>query len=208
MSLPESLPALMYLLAFDADKNRLTARSRLGLVLRAAALAELYLTERVTDTHGRAEAASGARPAGDPVLDDLAAQIAARRPRAWHRWIGRQERAMVRAVREQLEADRHLKIERRTLLPDRVEPRDLRAVKQYAETVRGALRRSPARTDPRTAAVLALAARGEVRTLVSRRECREYGRKLDELAVYTGPVADALRKAVRMKRAAAASAGG
>jgi hypothetical protein len=208
MSLPESLPTLMYLLAFDADKNRLTARSQLGLVLRAAALAELYLTERLTDTHGRAEAASGARPTGDPVLDDLMAQIAAHRPRAWHRWIGRQERATVRAVREQLEADRHLKIERRTLLPDRVEPRDRRAVKQYAETVRGALRRSPARTDPRTAAVLALAARGEVRTLVSRRECREYGRKLDELAVYTGPVADALRKAVRMKRAAAASAGG
>ncbi|GLY81152.1 GOLPH3/VPS74 family protein [Actinoallomurus iriomotensis] len=205
MRLPESLPARMYLLAFDTDTNRLTSRSQLGMVLRAAALAELYLTERVTDTGGRARAASDARPTGDPVLDDLADQIAAHRPRAWHRWIGRHERATVRAVREQLEAGHHLTIEHRALLPDRVEPRDRHAVRQYAETVRGALRQSPARTDPRTAAVLALAARGEVRTVVSRRERREYRRTLDELAVYTGPVADALRKAVQTKRTVAAT---
>jgi Golgi phosphoprotein 3 GPP34 len=207
MSLPESLPARMYLLAFDPDKDRLTSRSQLGLVLRAAALTELYLTERVTDARGRAQAAPGGRPSGDPVLDDLAEQIAAHRPRQWHRWIGRSERATVRAVREQLEAGRHLTVEHRAILPDRVTPSDRGAVAHYAETVRGALRRSPARTDPRTAAVLALAARGEVKTVVSRRDRREHRRTLDELAVYTGPVADALRKALRSKRAAAAAAG-
>jgi Golgi phosphoprotein 3 (GPP34) len=207
MNLPESLPARMYLLAFDTDKDRLTSRSQLGLVLRAAALADLYLTGRLTDVRGRASAVRG-EPTGDPVLDDLLAQIAAHRPRPWHRWVGRQERAIVRAVREQLADGRHLTVEHRAILPDRVRPRDRHAVKGYADSVRTALRRSAARADPRTAAVLALAARGEIRTVVSRRERREYRQRLDELAVYTGPVADALKKALRSKRAATASAGG
>jgi hypothetical protein len=207
MNLPESLPARMYLLAFDTDKDRLASRSQLGLVLRAAALTDLYLAGRLTDVQGKASAAHG-EPIGDPLLDDLLAQIAGHRPRAWHRWVGRQERGTIRAVREQLEAGHHLTVERRAILPDRVRPRDRRAVKQYADQVRTALHQSAARTDARTASVLALAARGEVKTVVSRRERREHRQRLDELAVYTGPVADALKKALRSKRAAAASAGG
>jgi hypothetical protein len=34
MNLPDSLPARLYLLAYDTDKDRPTARSHLGLVLR------------------------------------------------------------------------------------------------------------------------------------------------------------------------------
>ena len=207
MNLPESLPGRMYLLAYDTEKNRITSRSQLGLVLRAAALTELYLTERLADDGGKARVAGGG-PIGDPLLDDLVQQIAAHRPRPWHRWIGRQEHGTVRTVREQLEAAHCLKVEHRAILPDRVELRDRRAVKQYADEVRAALRRPAARAEPRTAAVLALAARGEIKTVVSRRDRREHRGRLNELAVYTGPVADALRKALRSKRAAAATAGG
>lgn len=206
MSLPESLPERMYLLAYDVDKNRLTGRSQLGLVLRAAALAELYLTERLTDDGGRPRV-TGGRPTGDPLLDDLLRQIADGRPKAWYRWVGRQEHGTVRAVRDRLEADRRISVTRRVLRPAKVELRDRLAVKEYADGVRAALRRPAARAEPRTAAVLALAARGEIRTVVSRRERREQRKRLDELAVYTGPVADALRKAMRNKRAAAATAG-
>ena len=207
MTIPESLPARMYLLAYDTDKNRLTVRTQLGLVLRAAALTDLYLSERVADDDGRPRAARG-RPSGDPLLDDLVQEIADRRPKAWHRWIGRRERGTVRAVRDQLEAERTITVDRRALLPDKVELRDRRAVKQYADSVRAALRQPAARVEPRTAAVLALAARGEVKTVISRRERREQRERLDELAVYTGPVADALRKALRNKRAVTATAGG
>jgi hypothetical protein len=206
MKLPESLPAQMYLLAYDSDKNRLTARSQLGLILRAAALTELYLTDRLTDESGHPRAVDG-RPTGDPLLDDLVRQIADHRPRSWHRWIGRQENSTLRAVRDRLEADQVIKVDHRRLLPDKVELRDRHAVQRYADTVRAALQRSPARADARTASTLALAARGEVKTIVSRRERREHRQRLDEFAVYTGPVADALRKAIRTKRAAAASAG-
>jgi len=53
--------------------------------------------------------------------------------------------------------------------------------------------------------VLALAARGEITTVISRRERREHRQHLDEFAVHTGPIADALRKAWRSKQAAVAS---
>jgi hypothetical protein len=197
----------MYLLAYDTDKNRMTARSQLGMVLRAAALADLYLRERLADDDGRPKA-TGDRAIDDPLLDDVFQQIADHRPKAWHRWVGRKEHGAVRAVREQLEAEHHITVKRRALLPDAVELRDRRAVKQYADSVRAALRRPAARAEPRTAALLALAARGEVKTVVSRRERREQRRRLDELAVYTGPVADALKKALRNKRAVIASSGG
>lgn len=206
MMLPESLPDRMYLLAYDTERNRLTGRSQLGLVLRAAALAELYLGEHLTDDRDRPRA-TGRRPTGDPLLDDLLRQIADGRPKAWYRWIGRREYATVRAVRDRLEAGRQISVTRRMLLPAKVELGDRRAVTQYADSVRAALRRPAAHAEPRTAAVLALAARGEIKTVVSRRERREQRERLDELAVYTGPVADALRKALRNKRAAAATAG-
>ena len=91
------------------------------------------------------------------------------------------------------------------ILPDTVELRDRRAVKQYADEVRAELRGPASRTEPRTAAVLALAARGEIATVISRSERREYRQRLDELAVYTGPIADSLRKAWRAKQAQMAS---
>jgi Golgi phosphoprotein 3 (GPP34) len=207
MTLPESLPARMYLLAYDTDKNRVTSRTQLGLVLRAAALTGLYLAGRLADDGEKAHASGDGQPTGDPLQDELLRQITGHRPRSWHHWIGRGERGAVRTVRAQLEAVGCVKVEHRAILPDRVELRDRREVKRYADEVRAGLRRPAARTDPRTAALLALAARGEVKTVVSRGERREHRRRLDELAVHTGPIADALRKAVRSKRAAAASAG-
>jgi hypothetical protein len=47
MELPESLPARVYLLAYDRRRQRLTARPQLGFLLRAAAMADLELGGRV-----------------------------------------------------------------------------------------------------------------------------------------------------------------
>jgi Golgi phosphoprotein 3 (GPP34) len=204
MTLPESLPARLYLLAYDTEKNRVTAQSHLGLVLRAAALADLYLAGRVTDENGKARAAGDRGPTGDPLLDELLQQLAEHRPRSWQGWIASGQPA-VRTVRAQLEAGLCIRVEHRMILPDRVELRDRRAVQQYADEVRAELRGPASRTEPRTAAVLALAARGEIATVISRSERREYRQRLDELAVYTGPIADSLRKAWRAKQAQMAS---
>ena len=200
MTLPESLPARLYLLAYDTEKNRVTAQSQLGLVLRAAALADLYLTGRVTDENGKARAAGDRRPTGDPLLDEVLQQLAEHRPRSWQGWIAR-GLPKVPAVRTQLEAGQCIRVERRMILPDRVELLDRVVVQRYADELRAELRRPASRTEPRTAAVLALAARGEIATVISRSERREHRQYLDELAVYTGPIADALRKAWRSKKA-------
>src|ERR1700761_5939755 len=102
MTLPESLPARLYLLAYDIKKNRVTARSRLGLVLRAAALADLYLAGRVTDENGKARLTGDRHPTGDPLLDAMLQQLAEQRPRSWQGWISSGQPA-VRTVRAQLE---------------------------------------------------------------------------------------------------------
>ena len=204
MTLPESLPARLYLLAYDIKKNRVTARSQLGLVLRAAALTDLYLAGRVTDENGKVRATGDPRPTGDPLLDEVLQQLAEHRPRSWQGWIAHGQPA-VRTVRTQLEDGGCIRVEHRMILPDRVELRDWPAVAQYADEVRAQLREPASRTEPRTAAVLALAARGEIATVVSRSERREHRQHLDELAVYTGPIADSLRKAWRARQAQQAS---
>ncbi len=204
MTLPESLPARLYLLAYDTEKNRMTAQSRLGLVLRAAALTDLYLAGRVTDENGKARASGDQRPVGDPLLDELLQQLAGHRPRSWQGWIGH-GKPVIRTVRTQLEDGGHIRVEHRRILPDQVELGDRYAVQQYADELRAELARPASRPAPRTAAVLALAGRGEITTLISRGERREHRRHLDELAASTGPIADALRKALRARRAAEAS---
>ena len=92
------------------------------------------------------------------------------------------------------------------ILPDKVELLDRTAVARYGSELRAELRRPVSRVEPRAAAVLALAARGEIATVISRSERREHRQYLDELAVYTGPIADALRKAWQSKKAQQASA--
>ena len=204
MTLPESLPARLYLLSYDTEKNRITGQSQLGLVLRAAALADLYFAGRVTDENGKVRATGDRRPTGDPLLDEMLQQVTEHRPRSWQGWIAHGQ-LKVRTVRTQLEADGIIRVEHRRIRPDRVELLDRIAVQRYADEVRAELRQPASRTEPRTAAVLALAARGEIAIIISRGERREHRQYLDELAVYTGPIADALRKAWRAKQAQQAS---
>ncbi|GAA0340653.1 GPP34 family phosphoprotein [Actinoallomurus spadix] len=203
MNLPRSLPDRLYLLAYDLDKERMTARTQLGLVLRAAALADLYLDGRLTDDGGKVKVAA-ARPTGDPTLDAVLRRIADSRPRSWRRWVRTDERRIVREVRDRLEKEGWITVERRRILPDRVRLRERPQVKRYATEVKAALRPA-AQPDRRTAAALVLAARGELPTVLSRRERREHRGRLEELADPLWPIARALEYDLRQKRAAAAS---
>lgn len=207
MDLPGSLPARLYLLAFDTQKNRLTVRGRLGLVVRAAALADLHLAGRLADDHGRPRAVPGvAAPEPDPVLDAVYRRIADERPRSWQRWARADEHRTLRAVRDQLEEARWIRVDRRTLLPDRVRLREAYRVRPYATTVRAALRPG-SDPDPRDAVALALAATGELTTVITSRERRQHRRRLEELADGAWPAVRALKKALQAKRAATAAGG-
>lgn len=207
MDLPRPLPARLYLLAFDTTKNRLAGRGRLGMVVRAAALADLHLDGRLADDGGHPRAVPGAgAPEPDPVLDALLRRIAEERPRSWQRWVRADEHRTLVAVRDQLEAAGWIRVERRTFLRDRVRLREPYRVKRYATTVRAGLRPG-SHPDPRDATALALAATGELATVLTRAERRRHFRRVEELADGAWPAVRALKKAIQAKRAATASGG-
>lgn len=202
--LPRALPVRLYLLAYDLDKNRLTARLELGVILRAAALADLFLDGRIADDNGKPRVVAGAEPTGDPLLDAVLAQIAGSRPRSWRHWVLKDERRIARVVRDRLEADRWIRVERRRILPDRVSISDRREAHRYAAAVKAAVRPAT-HPDPRDAAALVLAATGELKPVITRRSRREHRGRLEELGDPIWPVVRALKKALQQKRSAAAA---
>lgn len=208
METPDLLPARLFLLAYDPNKGRLTSRSQLGLLMRAAALTELLFAGHLVDQDGRVGVV------GNPNLDDrvlaaVFADVAAgRRPKRWPYWVQHHSRKFPDLVRDQLEAPRVIKVEKRRLLGlftlQTITLRNPRARQRLADTARRTLRGGEPvdRVDRRDAAMVALAAAGELNIAVDRRQRREFKRRLEALSERTGPPAPALRKA------AAASASG
>ncbi|GAA0282034.1 GOLPH3/VPS74 family protein [Cryptosporangium japonicum] len=212
------LPARLFLLAYDPKKQRIAGAWHLGAVLRAAALAELQSGGHLADENGRVVVTHHRHPDhGDPVLADpflrtvLDEVAASPKPRKWAHWIGRRNSAAVKAVREQLDADHTIKAERRRafgVVPYwTVALRDTRARTRFAESARRALRGGEPldRLDRRDAAVVALAANGELRTVVSGADKRKYKPRLKAMGELVGPVAKGLKSAVQASQAAAAA---
>jgi len=209
---PTALTSRLYLLAYDTDKQRLTARGQLGVALRAAALTELYQAGHLTEVDGKPKAT--ASRVTDPVLDGALQEIAQSRPRSWTRWTGRAGRATLRAVQERLEDSRHITVEPYRILgifpASRVTLRDPRLAAQLRGTVARTLGAElpTNRVHPPDAALASIAAVGEIRIAVSRRQARESKQRIKELSELAGPAVPALRKVIAQQHAAAASAGG
>ncbi|WP_242906910.1 GOLPH3/VPS74 family protein [Actinomadura terrae] len=202
---PDTLPARMFLLAYDLRKERMTMGGhRLGYVLRAAALTELFLDGRLGEERGRPVPGT---PGDDPY--GVLARISASRPRSWQHWIRKDSRAMVRAVRDELVRERWIRVTRERafgLFPrDRVSVRDPRVVKTLWGGASSALRGRPvAHVNSYDAAALALAAAGEMTSVLPRSDRRRHKRRIEELTARTGPAVPAVRKVLRAQRAAAA----
>jgi hypothetical protein len=211
---PIPLPASLFLLAYDPAKGRLTSRGQLGLIMQAATLAELFFAGHLVDQDGLVGAA------GNPKLDDpvqaavFADVVAGRRPRRWQYWVQHHRRKFPDLVRDQLIEARLIRAEKRRVLGlftlQTITLRDARARGRLADRVRRALRGGEPvdRVDLPDAAMVALAAAGELNLLVDRRQRREYKRRIESLSERVGPAAPALRKALTAQKAAAASASG
>ncbi|MEU4191262.1 GPP34 family phosphoprotein [Kribbella sp. NPDC026611] len=202
MRAPESLPARLFLLAYDPTRGRLTSRQKLGKLLRAAALTDLQLTGKVADDNGRVRVLTGAEPT-DPVLAGFLAEIRAVGPRRWRHWIDRRPGLLVRQVRDELERARLIKVEPRRILPDRISLRQPLVRRQILQAAHDTLRpsRLVSRVDLRDASIVVLAATADLRTVVTRERRNRHKDRLAQLAVRIGPVVPALKKALQSQSA-------
>lgn len=144
--LPETLHGQLFLLAYDRRRNRLDGENHwpFGLALRAAMLADLYLTGHLQDRKGRPDPVGDVAPPVDPllraVLDGMGdnteswAQVAARGS----------QRDAAELVRSQLEMEGWLWAQRRRMLgiipSTRLRLRDDEPIGDLAGQVSGALR--------------------------------------------------------------------
>ncbi|MBB5922414.1 hypothetical protein FHR81_003466 [Actinoalloteichus hoggarensis] len=214
MDVPETLAPRLYLLACDLRRQRLVNRDYLGLVLRAAALDQLLTAGLLTDENGRpATVDSGVTPT-DRLQGDLLAAVAEEKPRAWKWWVRRHGRAAVDGVGEQL-ADAGLirESQGRTLviLPARrVEVLRPEIVEELRRRVTEVLREDVPveRVDRQDAAMVSLAAEGQLPTVLSGGERRRHRARLAELRAHVGPTALAVRKAVEERQVVVAGSGG
>jgi hypothetical protein len=210
VELPETLPQRLYLLAYDTRRRRLSGRTQLGYVLRAAALTDLLQRGLLADERGKVVVGRPADPVDDPVLGAVLAQVAVSRPWSWSHWVRSGQRPLRRAVREQLEAGGWIQVEPRRVLglfpASRITIKDTRVLKQLAGIVTRTLGAGlpAARVDRADAALVALAAAGKLSTAISRRQRREHRQRIARLTERAGPAVPALRKVLQQLRASAA----
>jgi hypothetical protein len=199
---PDSLPARMFLLAYDPERRRLTGRSKLGKVLRAAALVDLQLMGNLADDNGRARVTSAAAPT-DPALAAVLEQLRGVGPRRWRHWIDRRPGALVRQVRDDLDRAHLIKVEPRRILgiipADRITLRHPLVRRQILQSAHDTLRASRlvSRVDVRDASIVVLASTADLRTVVTKDQRARHKDRLAQLAVRVGPVVPALKKSLQ-----------
>ncbi|MGW6201933.1 GOLPH3/VPS74 family protein [Kribbella sp. NPDC055110] len=205
---PDSLAARVFLLAYDPERGRLTARSKLGKVLRAAVLVDLQLNGYIDDDGGRARVTTpGTRSVPmDPVVAAVLEELRAVGPRRWRHWIDRRGGAAVRQVRDELARAHLIKVEPHRVLgifpAARITLRHPLVRRHLLQSARDTLRpsRLVSRVDLRDAAVVVLASTADLRTVVTKEQRARHKDRLAQLAVRVGPVAPALKKSLQQSQ--------
>ncbi|MEU0946992.1 GPP34 family phosphoprotein [Streptomyces canus] len=195
----EALHHRMYLLAYDETAKGPYDRSRTGLLVRAAVLAELALRGRLVESgDGGGVTVSGTGSTGDPVLDDVLREA---RGQGWKQLVRRRRRRTLAAVEDRLAALGLVSLQssrpgrggRRVTVSD---PAALRAVHDRVSAVLHG--DAPVHEIPAAdTALSALAAAGKVRSVLSRREARVLRERVDACTSRLGALAPGLEKAVR-----------
>jgi hypothetical protein len=205
---PLSLPARLYLLASDTGRPEVTDTAGLQRLVRAGALVDLVQRGLLTDDDGIATPVDLDSRAGDAVLDRLLELVRESRPHRWRAWVPLHARVTLDAVREQLTAEGWLRAEKSRVLGvfptvdyavGRVAA--VRALQEEArEVLRGPL--PVAGVSERDAAVAALAAAADLRTLAPGRDRVRHRQRLTELTERGGAASPTLRTVVGEVRAA------
>jgi hypothetical protein len=200
MDVPRTLPARIYLTAYDTQRHKLTRTSRLAHMVRTAALEELTLTGHLRDNDGKV-VAHGREMTGDPVLDGVLELVrSSDRARDWKYWVRRHGGRTRDAVRDQLAAQRVVRVERRRqfglFMRDVVTMRDTRGAKALQQAAARALtgRTPTTQLDQREVALTAIAAVAELDTVCRGSVRRENRERIKELIALSGPAVPALKK--------------
>ncbi|KKD09877.1 GOLPH3/VPS74 family protein [Streptomyces sp. WM6386] len=192
-----SLPARLYLLAWDTTRNELAGTTHL---VRAGALTELAQRGLLVDDDGIATPVDMDSRTGDAVLDGLLELVRESRPHRWRSWVPLHARVTAEAVREQLAAEGYLRADKRRALGlfptveyalERVAFVDVLR-EEARQVLEGPVR--PADVSERDAAVVVLAAAAGVSALVARKERGQHQERLADLGERSGTAAPGLRK--------------
>ena len=193
----DDLACLMYLLAHDEAAEGPYDRSRTELLVRAAALVDLALRGRLGEDGGTVTV-SGTDPAGDPVLDGVLRDAAGH---GWKALVRRHRKRTLTEVEDRLAAAGLLTVKaprtrfgtRRVTVTDRAVPAALRARVSTALHGDGPVREIPAAD----AALLALAAAGGIRSVLSRQDQKTFRARVDACTGRLAALAPGLETAVR-----------
>ncbi|TDC60635.1 GPP34 family phosphoprotein [Micromonospora sp. KC207] len=200
VAVPDSLAQRVFLLAYNPDKGRVSVGTSLGAMLRAAALADLYLNGHLIDERGHA--AIGVRhPCRDPVLEALLEEIAGSKPRRWHFWVNCRQRVAVRAVRQQLSDGGWVRLQPHRVLglfpTTKVTIRDPRVRKELLGRVNAALKKPIGRVHPADATLVVIVATAGLKLVLDRKTRRANKRRIQQLTELSGPIGPALDKAIQ-----------
>ncbi|GAA3847775.1 GPP34 family phosphoprotein [Streptomyces coacervatus] len=197
-----SLPARLYLLAWDTDRNEVTATARLHHLVRAGALTELAQRGLLVDEDGIATPADMDSLTGDAVLDGLLELVRESRPHRWRTWVTLHARVTLDAVREQLTAEGYLRAEKKRVLGVFPSVEHVLAQPAVVDALREEARQilegpvPVAEVSARDAAVVALAATAELSTPEPGKDRKRHHARVAELTERSGAAAPALRKIV------------
>jgi hypothetical protein len=195
-----SLPARLYLLAWDTARQEATDAAGLPRLVRAGALTDLAQRGLLTDEDGIATPVDLDSRTGDAVLDGLLELVRESRPHRWRAWVTLRARVTLDAVREQLTAEGYLRAEKSRVLGvfptvDHALER-VAAVRALQEEARRVLQGTVpvAEVSDRDAAVVTLAAAAELRTLVQGKDRARHRQRLEELTERSGAASPVLRR--------------
>lgn len=209
---PANLPERLYLLAYDPQRGRVTQQSSLHLLLQAAALTELLRRGLVREEGRTAVARSrdAAASAGlDPYSAHLLGRIQEKRPHSWNWWVARAHSVgrdqPARRVRDGLAQAGWIGLDQGRaagVFPvTRVTLGDPGVRQELAASVTAALKSPLSRVDPADAALVALAAAGRLRTVLTPKQRREHRGRIEKLSPAAGPVPKALATALAWRMA-------
>lgn len=209
-----SLPARLYLLGYNLEKEKMSDKAEAKKLVRAGTLAQLVLEGHVTDSNGDA-VATGTGPA-DPLLAETFREISAAGAKPWKHWFNNGDDENYDAVQSHL--DEAGVIDARTKRILGLIPHDDITIKNrplvesvYASTRDALFGGAPVtQVDPYAAAAAALIATSELNDVVGKKEAKANSARLDALKAPIAGVDAGLDRAIthiKRKRTAIAISG-